>query len=246
MDALQVGQLTVSYGRRQVFEDVSFSVRQGESLIISGLSGCGKTSLALALCGLIPRAVPGRLSGSVRFAGHSSGDMTPQMMAQAIGLVFQDADSQLICTQVEDELAFGLENLCVPPDDIRRRVDAMLHRFGLWDLRHENPARLSGGQKRLVCLASVLILEPSVLILDEPMANLDSDGRALVRQTIDELIAEGRTLIMIEHDLQTVTWADRWLILANGRVAALDTPRNLLADPARLISLELWFDGGAR
>ena len=244
MSVLTAENLNIAYGRRQILENTSFSVEKGETLVIAGLSGSGKTTLCHALCGLIPRVLHTRFSGRVSMAGEDIKNYSLFDLATAVGLVFQDADTQIICTQVEDELAFGLENLCVPPAEIRSRVDAMLRRFGLWDLRHENPARLSGGQKRLVTLASVLILEPRVLILDEPMTTLDASGKALVYRTIADLRLEGRTLIIVEHDLQRVTWADRWLILADGRVAALESPLNLMENPAGLRELGLWPEGG--
>jgi energy-coupling factor transporter ATP-binding protein EcfA2 len=246
MNMLQAENLSFAYGSRQILKDVSFSVRQGETVVLSGLSGSGKTTLCQILCGLIPGVIHGRLTGRVLLAGECLDAFPPADRATRIGLVFQDADSQIIGTRVEDELAFGLENICLPPAEIRRRVDGALTRFALQDLRGQNPSRLSGGQKRLLTLAGIMILDPEVLVLDEPAAGLDADGRTLVRQAIDGLRAEGRTIIWVEHDLRTVTWADRWLILAGGSVAALDTPSNLMADLAGLRALGLWFDEDAR
>lgn len=233
MDVLTAENINIAYGTRTILTDVSLSVRRGETLVIAGLSGSGKTTLCYALAGLLPRVIPARLTGRI----HS---------VDKIGMVFQDADSQIICTRVEDELAFGLENLGQPALMIRQKVDAALERFGLADLRLLNPAQLSGGQKRLLTLASVLILDPQILILDEPMCGLDDAGRQLVEQAIEELRETGHTLIIIEHDLRTVSWADRWLILAEGRANRLDTPHNLLADPQWLTDQSLWLEACTR
>ena len=155
------------------------------------------------------------------------------------GLVFQDSDAQIICTTVEDELAFGLENLCMPPDEIRRRVDETAATFGLTDMLLQNPSKLSGGQKRVMMIAAVLMTEPRILILDEPMNSLDQDGRALVRNCIDRLRDEGRTVLIVEHELESVTFADRWLIIEDGEIAALDTPESLLRDREKLRAMGL-------
>ncbi|HAL74227.1 MAG TPA: ABC transporter ATP-binding protein [Clostridiales bacterium] len=231
MDVLKAENINIAYGARVILANVSLTVRQGETLIIAGLSGCGKTSLCYALTGLLPGVIPARLTGHIS-------------LAVKIGMVFQDADSQIICTKVEDELAFGLENLGQPAPQIRQKVDVTLQRFGLTDLRLQNPALLSGGQKRLLTLASIMILDPQILILDEPMCGLDEAGRLMVEQAIAELRDQGHTLIIVEHDLRTVTWADRWLILADGRIDRLDTPQNLLDKPQRLTDLGLWLETG--
>jgi len=136
----------------------------------------------------------------------------PKTAMQA-GMVFQDADSQIICTTVEDELAFGLENLCFPPEEIRARVDDLIVEFGFEGMSGTNPANLSGGQKKLLTIASVLAPRPPVLILDEPMSGLDDEGRALVRHTIEDQRRQGRAVIIIEHDLEHVEFADRWMEL---------------------------------
>jgi energy-coupling factor transport system ATP-binding protein len=242
VDLLIVEKLDLAYGARAILVDLCFAVIKGETLVVAGLSGSGKTTLCYALAGLIPRVIAARMNGHIRYDGNEVRLMSPLELADKIGMVFQDADSQIICTQVEDELAFGLENLGQPAALMRRKIDAILQRFGLADLRQQNPALLSGGQKRLLALASVMILDPQILILDEPMCGLDEAGRKLVEQAIAELQAKGHTLIIIEHDLRSVTWADRWLILVDGRIDRLDTPQNLLSDAQRLVDLGLWLE----
>ena len=221
---IEVKNLSFAYDRgKPILQGVSFSVREGEVFVIAGLSGSGKTTLCQILCGIIPNAVKGHISGDLTIMDIGCETALPQY-ALRVGMVFQDADSQIICTTVEDELAFGLENLCIPPQEISLRVDALLEEFGLSGLREVNPNQLSGGQKKLLTIAAVLAPAPPILILDEPMSGLDYEGRVLVRSVIENQRRQGRTVIITEHDLNLVTYADKWLLLHDGAVAACDRP----------------------
>jgi energy-coupling factor transport system ATP-binding protein len=191
--------------------------------VISGLSGCGKTTLCHILSGIIPNAIKGRISGDVSVMHIHPPSIDLPKASLVVGMVFQDADSQIVCTTVEDEVAFGLENLCMPPEDIKLRVDMLLKEFGLDGYRYANPSSLSGGQKKLLNIASVLAPAPSVLILDEPMSGLDEEGRVLVRDAICRQRDLGRTVILVEHDLKHAAFADRYLILRDGAAAVCDT-----------------------
>ena len=214
MNAVEISNLTFAYGDgRTILRDVSFSVAAGEVFVITGLSGCGKTTLCRIICGIIPHAVKGLVEGKVIVMGIEPSVVgLPQAALQA-GMVFQDADSQIICTTVEDELAFGLENLCRPHCEIRSRVDELLAEFGLEGLRDANPAHLSGGQKKILTIAAVLATNPPVLVLDEPISGLDSESYDLVRAAIERQRRQGRTVIIAEHDMANVGFADRWLAL---------------------------------
>ena len=238
--SVEVKNLTFSYiGGEAVLSDVSFTVSAGEAFVIAGLSGSGKTTLCRILSGVIPHAVKGTVEGQITVMDIDPRDAGLPQTALRAGMVFQDADSQIICTTVEDELAFGLENLCLPPDEIRLRVDELLAEFGFDELRHTNPARLSGGQKKLLTIAAVLAPAPPVLILDEPMSSLDSEGRELVRAALEEQRRQGRTVIIVEHNLELVTFADRWLLLQDGGVAACGSPDELLRDESLLHEMGL-------
>jgi len=237
---IDVKNLTFSYsGGRTVLRDICFSVSPDQVFVIAGQSGSGKTTLCKILCGIIPHAVKGDISGEIKVLDIDPRETTLAQTALRAGMVFQDADSQIICTTVEDEIAFGLENLCLTPYDIRKRVDELLSEFGFDELRDVNPANLSGGQKKLLTIAAVLATSPRVLILDEPMSGLDAEGRELVRTAIQSQKEQGRAVIVVEHDLKLVTFADTWLLLKDGETAICGAPSGIQQNEALLTDLGL-------
>lgn len=241
--ALAVENLRFAYQPGQaVLDGLSFSLAAGETALIAGLSGSGKSTLCHILCGLIPHSIPGELSGSLRLFGEDCLGKRPAEFAIRIALLFQDSDNQLFCTTLEDELAFGPENLCRAPQEIIPALERMLDRFQLQPLRLRDPARLSGGQKKLAALAAVLMLEPRIVILDEPMSSLDEEGRAGVMAMIEGLKQAGVAVLVVEHDLLPLAHLDRWLLLDAGRLRADAAPAELLADPRLLVGLGLLMD----
>ncbi len=244
MDAVTVHDLHFAYPENtEVLDGVDFTIKEGETVVLAGLSGSGKTTLTNIICGVIPQLIRGTISGQVQLFGEDVIGKTPAELTGKVALVFQDSDEQLICTTVEDELAFGPENLCIAPAEITTMIDTALQRYHLSEFRHRDPAHLSGGQKKMVALASVSMLNPQLIIFDEPLSGLDEDGRTLVAELLMELKAAGQTVIIVEHDLTAVTAgiADRWLVLADGHIAAFDEPRQLLTSKL-LYDLELMFD----
>ena len=240
-NAVEVKNLTFAYsGMAPLLRSVSFSICKGEMLVIAGQSGCGKTTLCRIICGIIPHSIKGTLDGEIAVMGIAPSSVSLPQNALNIGMVFQDPDSQIICTTVEDELAFGLENFCKPPNEIRRRVDELLAEFGFESLRYANPELLSGGQKKLLTIAAVLATSPPILILDEPMSGLDRRGRSLVTEAVEQQRLQGRTVIIIEHDLKTAECADRWLLLHDGAVAAHGAPSEITKDRSMLEGLGVW------
>jgi len=240
MQAVQVKNLTFTYPNgKTVLQNISFCVSVGEVFVIAGLSGSGKTTLCRLLCGIIPHAIKGKISGEISLLGLNPVEAGLPKTSLKAGLVFQDADSQIICTTIQDELAFGLENLCFSPPDIQRRVEELLKEFGLSEMSGVNPALLSGGQKKLLTIAAVLAPAPPLLILDEPLSGLDAPGRALARAAIEEQRRQGRTVIMVEHDLKLVTFADTWLLLNSGAVAACGAPAHIMEQKKLLKELRL-------
>jgi energy-coupling factor transport system ATP-binding protein len=232
MDAVVVRDLTFRYWPEgpAVLDGVDFQVAQGEMLAVTGLSGCGKSTLCACLNGIIPHSRGGEMTGSVLVNGKNTREHRVASLALEVGLVFQDPGTQLFSPTVEDEIAFGLENLCLNPDLIRERVDQTIALLGIEVFRNANPNRLSGGEQHLVALASVLALDPPVLALDEVMSGLDTGGRKNVAAVLETLRCRRKTVIIVEHDLESVVFADRMLVLDNGAIARLDRTEAILAD----------------
>jgi len=217
--------------KRPTLRDVSFRVQRGESVLILGPSGSGKSTLALCLNGAIPHAVGGKLHGTVRVDGADTRAASMGWLARRVGIVFQDPDSQFCMLTVEDEVAFGLENLAVPPAEMDARIDEALAMVGLARRRREQIARLSGGQKQRLALACVLAQGPEVLVLDEPTSQLDPAGAAELIALLGELRRRAKhTLIVVEHRLDAIMHLiDRVLVLdAEGVLVADGPPRAVL------------------
>jgi energy-coupling factor transporter ATP-binding protein EcfA2 len=203
---------------------VELTIDPGETVLVLGPSGCGKSTFALTLNGLIPHSVPATLDGRVVVAGIDTSTSGPAELTRQIGMVFQDPDAQLVTMTVADEVAFGLENLRVDPQEMEAHIGEALAMVGLSGREHESPDRLSGGERQRLAFASVLALEPSILVLDEPTANLDPAGTREVFALIERLAADpDRTVVLIEHDL------DGCIDLVD-RVVALDAHGTVLAD----------------
>ncbi len=244
MDAIVVEHLSCRYqtAGKEVLKDISFKVRPGEIVALTGLSGCGKSTLCLCLGGIIPHHLGGELTGRVRVNGKDTKDYQVAQLALEVGLVFQDPDTQLFAPTVEDEIAFAPENICLPPEEIGRRVNEVLDVLGISGLRQENPGRLSGGQKKMVALGSVLALDPGILVFDEVMAQLDATARQTIRDRIVNLRKYGKTILMVEHDLDTVSIADRVLIMEEGMLLKDGPAADVLAEHEFLIRHKLLFE----
>ena len=221
---IQIEALTVKYaGRKQpALRNLTLQVGKGETLLVLGPSGSGKSSLALTLNGLIPHSVAELLEGAVRVQGLDTRDQPVSELAQKVGIVFQDPDSQFATMKVEDEIVFGLENLRLDPASMDAKVDLALSQVGMQHARHRPVHALSGGEKQRVALAALLAMQPEVLVFDEPTANLDSMGTQQVFALLAQLKARGQhTLVLIEHKL------DELMHLVD-RVAVLDPQGELL------------------
>jgi energy-coupling factor transport system ATP-binding protein len=208
--------------------DVTCHVRPGELVGLLGRSGSGRSTLASTLNGTIPHLVRGDLRGHVHIGGQDIRGLRPRDLAGRIGFLFQDFEAQLFSTNVALEVAFGPENLAVPREEIVRRVEGYLRMVRLDGLRHKPPAGLSGGQKQRLALASVLALEPQVLVLDEPTSDLDPVGRRELMEAIRSLRADRNlTLVIIDPETDEMGWVDRLIVLDRGRVALSATPAEL-------------------
>ncbi len=224
--------------------DVTLGVRQGEYILLAGPSGCGKSTLARVLNGLIPNFYGGVLEGRIVVDGKDPRETPTYVMAMSVGFVFQNPENQLFFSSVEREIAFGLENLGVPPEEIRERVERVIAEYGLEDIRHLAPSELSGGQKQKVAIASVMAMEPKLLILDEPTANLDPFSAVkvlgLVRREVD---ARNIAAIVIEHRLELVLpYVDRVVVMDKGRVVGDGDPYSVVVEHAHVVGLPSIFD----
>ncbi len=207
-------------------EKINLQVYPGQFLTITGPSGCGKSTLALCLAGFIPHAYDGKMKGIVRIQGRDTRDYPAGGLSGIVGLVQQDPEAQLCTLTVSDEVAFGPENLCIPPDEIRERVIFALQAVGALGLKERKLHTLSGGEKQRVAIASVLAMTPSLLILDEPTASLDPSCTRDVLHTLEKLREELEiSIIVIEHRLERLaSISDRLLLMEKGKIVGEGTP----------------------
>ncbi|MCQ3938002.1 MAG: ABC transporter ATP-binding protein [Chloroflexi bacterium] len=203
--------------------DISFEAKAGEILLIAGASGCGKTTLIRSVNGLIPRSYKGEMSGRVLVFGEDTSAWKLSQISQKIGTVLQDPERQILGTKVLNEVAFGLENLNVPRDEILERVDESLKFLKIFHLRERETFTLSGGEKQKVALAGVLAMRPSILLLDEPLASLDPASAQDTLDTIRFLADEGMTVLMVEHRVEDVLRInpERVMFMSEGEIRYL-------------------------
>ena len=212
---------------RFVLDDVNLEIKTGEFVAVLGHNGCGKSTLAKQFNGLL---LP--TGGRVYVAGMDTQDEELYWnVRQSVGMVFQNPDNQLVATVVEEDVAFAPENLGVPSEEIRRRVDDALKAVGMYEFRRHAPHRLSGGQKQRVAIAGAIAMRPKCIVLDEPTAMLDPQGRREVLATIRRLKEEdGMTVVLITHYMDEAAKADRVIVLDKGSVLLDDGPRRVFSE----------------
>jgi len=217
-------------GAVDALRGVSLHVHPGELVAVVGPNGSGKSTLGLLSNGLLAPNM-----GSVTVDGLDSTDASHTWdVRSSVGVVFQNPDNQIVGTVVEEDVAFGPENLGLPREEIRMRVDRALATVGLTGLERREPHLLSGGQKQRLAIAGVLALDPRYMLFDEPTAMLDPAGRTDVLDLIERLRSDGRGIIHITHHLADIATADRVLVLLSGRAGFLGTPSELLESPGQL------------
>lgn len=219
-DPIEVKNLYYGYSKKDkdILKGIDINVKKGEVVAIVGLSGSGKSTLCYCMCGIIPRMYKGNLKGDVCFYGQNIKDLKFSDIFTKVGIVFQDPDTQLFSPTVESEIAFGPENLCIDRNEIGVRINDCLEQVKMKEFRYSNPNNLSGGQKQLIALASVLSLKPDVLIFDEVMCQVDKEGKKQIKNIIEDLKKSDKTIIMIEHDMQNLDIADRVYLLKDGKL----------------------------
>jgi len=234
---IQVESLTYSYPNTDepALKEVQFAVAPGEFCGIVGANEAGKSTLCLALTGFVPHFYRGELNGKVTVAGMDVGATPLASLTGEVGLVFQNPFNQITGTRytVREEIAYGLENLGVPRGEMLQRVEDVLGLVGLFDLAERSPFTLSGGQQQRLAIASVIVMQPKVLVLDEPTAQLDPTGTREVFTTLRSLVERGgTTVVLVEHKIEWLaTFADRVLALDEGRLVADGDPGSVLTAP---------------
>ncbi|MCT2534296.1 energy-coupling factor transporter ATPase [Aquibacillus koreensis] len=230
---IEVNNLTFQYDQRledKVLSDVSFSVQKGEWLAIVGSNGSGKSTLAQLLVGLYSS-----LLGSIHINGIELNETSKWEVRKQIGIVFQNPDNQFIGSTVQDDVAFGLENINMPYEEMQVRVEKALELVGMTDMRLYDPSRLSGGQKQRVAIAGILALKPSVIVMDEAFVMLDPKSRRSLLNTLHQLKEkEQLTIISITHDMDEAATADRMLLLEAGKVKEIASPRHVFQQHTNL------------
>lgn len=218
--------------------DIDLTINKGEFVAVLGHNGSGKSTLA-KLC----NAVYEPTGGTVTVKGIVSGsEENDDKIRRVVGMVFQNPDNQIVATIVEDDVAFGPENLGIEPKEIRKRVDDALKSVNMYELRHREPHKLSGGQKQRVAIAGVLAMQTECIVLDEPTAMLDPMGRAEVMSTVHRLNKElGITVVLVTHFMEEAVGADRIVVMDSGRIVMDGTPAEVFsqADKVRECGLDV-------
>jgi len=220
----------------KVFEDLNLTVEEGTFVAVLGTNGCGKSTLAKHFNSIL---LP--TGGKVYVCGiDTSNENRVLQVRRNVGMVFQNPDNQIVANVVEEDVAFGPENLGIASPEIRHRVDKALKQVGMYDYREHAPHLLSGGQKQRIAIAGVIAMEPKCIVLDEPTAMLDPRGRREVVETIGRLNKEkGITVVLITHHMDEAAKADRVVVLHKGKVAADGTPKEVFAQVELLHNIGL-------
>ena len=239
---IQVKDLSFEYTNREdqpdllALDGVNLEIEQGSFVAVLGHNGSGKSTLAKHINAIL---LPTR--GQVRVAGMDTREEDKLFdIREKAGMVFQNPDNQIVATVVEEDVAFALENLGVPPDEMRRRVDESMKMAGIYEFRERAPHNLSGGQKQRVAIAGVVAMRPDCLILDEATAMLDPRGREQVMQTIHHLNKNmGITVVSITHYMEEAAQADRVLVMSKGHVVMEGTPKEVFSQTEKVRALHL-------
>lgn len=238
MKALSMRDVTFTYegSDKRALDGVSLDIEKGEFVSILGSNLSGKSTLCMLTNGLVPHTLKGALGGKVEVFGKDVSRMSVAELATSVGMVFQEPDSQLFCMSVEEEVAFGPENLGVPRSEIRARVDWALALVGMRGYNDRSPFSLSGGQKQRVAIAAALSMRPEMLVLDEPAYALDPLGRLELYSVLRELRQDyGMTIVLAERDSEeAMAFSDRILLMKGGKVVDSGAPRDLALNPGRL------------
>ena len=225
-------EVSFRYSKNQghVLRNISFNVKKGEFLGISGPSGSGKSTLCLMMNGIIPKTIEGEFSGEVYIDGEDIAEKEIYETSEKLGLILQNPESQLFSMTVEEELAFGPENLGIKREEIGDRISWALELVGMERFREAFPHQLSGGEKQKIAIASLLTMKPEILVLDEPTSNLDPKSRIEIFKIVQKLNRKGMTVVVVEHETNFISSADKILILNEGEIVRYGTPKEIFRE----------------
>ncbi len=223
MSGIEIRNLSYRYptGSEKVLHDINLTIESGKFYALVGVNGGGKTTLCNVIRGFIPHFFKGERNGEVLIDGKDVSDWDTSNLAQKVGFVFQNPFTQIsgVKETVFDEIAFGLENLGVEVSEIKQRVQNIISLLGIEYIQHKNPNELSGGQKQRVALASIIVMEPDILIFDEPTSQLDPQGTEEIFKAIDIMKKKGKTIILVEHKIELIAeYADYIVVLQDGHI----------------------------
>ena len=236
MGIIEVKNLSFAYDESaNTIDEVSFSIEEGTYTTIIGHNGSGKSTIAKLIAGLLEKA-----SGSIMVDGMELNVENLNKIRSNIGIVFQNPDNQFIGSTVRDDIAFGLENHCVPQEDMDQIIEENAALVGMTKYLNQEPTRLSGGQKQRVAIAGVLAMKPKILIFDEATSMLDPQGKDEIKRVITELHGESKlTILSITHDIDEVAKSDYVIAMDGGHVAITGTPKEVFKDPEKLKKMKL-------
>jgi len=215
---------------RFIIKDINLEIGSGEFVLLIGPTGCGKTTLCRCMNGLIPHFYPGEFLGDVIVDGENTRNVQTNLLATKVGMVFQNPENMLFSLNVEKEIAFGMENLAIPREEMKRKIRELMSLLDIEHLRDRTPYELSGGEQQIVAIASVLALNPKILVLDEPTANLDPLTAMEIIKLLHKLNKEkGITIILVEHRIELILpIATRVILMNDGQIVADAKPREIV------------------
>ena len=235
MKAISFEDVSFAYDKKFLFEHLNFEVEEGEFVAILGHNGSGKSTLARLCDGLLLAD-----RGKISIFGKTIEGKKLYDIRKEVGIVFQNPDNQTVASIVEDDVAFGAENIALPRDEIKERIDFALKAVGIEHLREATVSRLSGGQKQRVAIAGVLALKPKIMILDEATAMLDPRGRREIIQVVKKLHREeGITVLLVTHFMEEALLADRAIVMHEGKIVMNASPREIFSRSDELIQYNL-------
>lgn len=236
MSAVEVSQLSFSYdGQNDVIKDVSFEIPKGSYTTIVGHNGSGKSTIAKLLIGLLKAK-----SGEIKILGNTLNEENVYSLRNHVGIVFQNPDNQFIGSTVADDIAFGLENHCVPQEQMQAIIEDVAARVNMSDFLDSEPTKLSGGQKQRVAIAGILAIAPDIIIFDESTSMLDPQGKASINEQIQKLHDERNiTILSITHDMEEVAQSEYVIVLKDGKVEMQGTPKQIFEHKGKLKEMKL-------